>query len=141
MFVYILHDHLGGLLVRAPGYRAKGPGFDCQRYQLFWEVVGVERGLLSIVSATEELIARKRSCSGLENQDYGRRDPPSWLRDTLYPQMLALTSPTSGGRSVGIVRPRTRPRSLVLVVNVYYTVYTSIYIYIYSKSSEWPLYW
>jgi hypothetical protein len=28
-------------------------------------------------------------------------------RDTLYPQRLALTSPTSGGRSVGIIRLRT----------------------------------
>jgi len=26
----------------------------------------------------------------------------------LYPQKLALTSPTSGGRSVGIVRMRTK---------------------------------
>jgi hypothetical protein len=30
-----------------------------------------------------------------------------WPRDTLYPLKLALTSPTSGGRSVGIVRWRT----------------------------------
>jgi hypothetical protein len=29
-------------------------------------------------------------------------------RDTLYPLKLALTSPTSGGRSVGIVRWRTK---------------------------------
>jgi hypothetical protein len=29
-------------------------------------------------------------------------------RDTLYPQKLALTSPTSGGRSVGVVRLRTK---------------------------------
>jgi hypothetical protein len=29
-------------------------------------------------------------------------------RDTLYPQKLALTSPTSGGRSVGVVRSRTQ---------------------------------
>jgi hypothetical protein len=28
--------------------------------------------------------------------------------NTLYPQRLALTSPTSGGRSVGIVRVRTK---------------------------------
>jgi hypothetical protein len=28
-------------------------------------------------------------------------------RNTLYPQSLALTSPTNGGRSVGIVRLRT----------------------------------
>jgi hypothetical protein len=30
-----------------------------------------------------------------------------WPRDNLYPQKLALTSPKSGGRSVGIVRLRT----------------------------------
>jgi hypothetical protein len=29
-------------------------------------------------------------------------------RDTFYPQKLALTSSTSGGRSVGIVRLRTK---------------------------------
>jgi hypothetical protein len=31
----------------------------------------------------------------------------------LYPQKLALTSPTSGGRSVGIVRSRTKATDLV----------------------------
>jgi hypothetical protein len=31
-----------------------------------------------------------------------------WPRGTLYPQKLALTSPTSGGSSVGIVRSRTQ---------------------------------
>jgi hypothetical protein len=31
----------------------------------------------------------------------------------LYPQELALTSPTSGGRSVGIVRSRTKATELV----------------------------
>jgi hypothetical protein len=30
----------------------------------------------------------------------GRGDPLRWPRDTLYPQKLSLTSPTSGGRSV-----------------------------------------
>jgi hypothetical protein len=38
----------------------------------------------------------------------GRGDPLRWPRDTLYQQKLALTSPTSGGRSVGIVRLRTK---------------------------------
>jgi hypothetical protein len=33
------------------------------------------------------------------------------------PQKLALTSPTSGHRSVGIVRARTQATELVLVVN------------------------
>jgi hypothetical protein len=38
-----------------------------------------------------------------------------WLRNTLYPQRLALTSPTSGGRSVGIVRLRTMATEFSLV--------------------------
>jgi hypothetical protein len=38
----------------------------------------------------------------------GRRDPSRWPRGTLYPQKLAITSPTSGGRSVGMVRSRTQ---------------------------------
>jgi hypothetical protein len=37
-----------------------------------------------------------------------RGNPLLWPRDTLYPQKLALTSPTSGGLSVGIVRSRTK---------------------------------
>jgi hypothetical protein len=37
--------------------------------------VGLERGPLSLVSATEELLERKSSGSGLENRDYGGRDP------------------------------------------------------------------
>jgi hypothetical protein len=81
--------------------------FDSRRYQIFWEVVGLERGPLSLVSTTEELLGWKRSGSGLESREYGRRDPSRWLRDTLYPQKLALTSPISGSRSVGIVRSRT----------------------------------
>jgi hypothetical protein len=35
------------------------------------------------------------------------------MRPSLYPQKLALTSPTSGGRSVGIVRSRTIATELV----------------------------
>jgi hypothetical protein len=45
---------------------------------------------------------------GLENREYGRGDPLRWPRDTLYPQKLALTSPTSDGPSVGILRLRTK---------------------------------
>jgi hypothetical protein len=58
---------------------------------------------------------RKRNGSGLENWESGRRDPLRWLRGTLYPQKLALTSPTSGCCSVGIVRSRTLPLSIFLV--------------------------
>jgi hypothetical protein len=35
-----------------------------------------------------------------------------WSRDTLYPQKLALTSPTCGGRLVGIIRLRTKTTEL-----------------------------
>jgi hypothetical protein len=42
--------------------------------------------------------------SGLENREYDRGEPLSWPRNTLYLQKLSLTSPTSGGRSAGIVR-------------------------------------
>jgi hypothetical protein len=86
------------------------PGFDSRRYQIFWEVVGLERGPLSLVSTTEELLERKSSGSGLENREYGRRDPSRWPRGTPYPQKLTLTSPTSGCRSVGIVRSRTQTK-------------------------------
>jgi hypothetical protein len=44
----------------------------------------------------------------LETWEYGSRDPSRWPHGTLYPQKLALTSPTSGSRSVGIVLSRTQ---------------------------------
>jgi hypothetical protein len=72
-------------------------GFNSRRYQIFWEVVGLERGPLSLVSTTEELLGRTSSGSGLENRDYGRRDPQRWPRNTNYSQKLAPISPTSGG--------------------------------------------
>jgi hypothetical protein len=97
-----------GLVVRVPGYRSRGPGFVSRRYQIFWEVVGLERGPLSLVSTIEELLGRNSRGSGLENREYVRGDPLRWPRDTLYPQKLALTSPTYGGLSVGIVRLRSK---------------------------------
>jgi hypothetical protein len=48
-------------------------GFGFRRYQTFWEVVGQERGPLSLVSTIQELLERECSGSGLENQDYSRR--------------------------------------------------------------------
>jgi hypothetical protein len=44
--------------------------------------VGLERGPLSLVSTTEELLGIKSSGSGLENREYGRRDPLRLPRDT-----------------------------------------------------------
>jgi hypothetical protein len=61
-------------VVRVPGYRSRGPGFDSRYYQFFWEVVGLERGPLSLVSTIEELLGRKSSSSGLAIREYGRGD-------------------------------------------------------------------
>jgi hypothetical protein len=58
-------DRLCGLVVRVPGYRSRGPGFDSGRYQIFWEVVDLERGPLSLVNTTEELLGWKSSGSGV----------------------------------------------------------------------------
>jgi hypothetical protein len=83
-------------------------GFDSRRYQIFWEVVSLERGPLSLVSITDKLLWRKSIVCGLESREYGRRDPSRWPRGNLYPRKLALTPLTSGGRSVSIVRSRTQ---------------------------------
>jgi hypothetical protein len=76
--------------------------------------VRLERGPLSLVSTTEELLGRNSSGPGLENREYGCGDPLRWPRDTLYRQKLALTSPTCGGRLVGIVHLRTKTTEFVL---------------------------
>jgi hypothetical protein len=88
-----------------------------RRHQIFWKVVGLERGPLSFVSTIEELHERKSSGSGLESWEYRSRDPSRWPHGTLYPQKLAR-SLTNGGRSVGIVLSRTQSMefSLVLVL-------------------------
>jgi hypothetical protein len=78
--------------------------FDSRHYQMFWKVVGLERGPLSLVSTAEELLERKSCDSNPESREYSCRDPLHWPRGTLYRQTLALTSPTSGCRLVDIVR-------------------------------------
>jgi hypothetical protein len=45
----------------------------------------------------------------------GRGDSLRWPLDTLYPLKLSLTSPTGGGRSVGIVRLRTKAIEFVFL--------------------------
>jgi hypothetical protein len=50
---------------------------------------------------------------------YSSRDPSRWPRGTLYSQKLAITSPTSGGRSVGIVCSRTQAMEFSFLVLVF----------------------
>jgi hypothetical protein len=46
-------------MVRVPGYRSRGPQFESWSYQIFREVVDVERGPLSLVRIIEDLLERK----------------------------------------------------------------------------------
>jgi hypothetical protein len=55
--VLLYSDRLCGLVVRVLGYRSGGPGFDSRHYKK--KVVGLERGPLSLMSTTEELLGRK----------------------------------------------------------------------------------
>jgi hypothetical protein len=50
--------------------------------------VGLERGPLSLVSTTEELLGSNSSGSGPESREYGHRDSSRWPRGTLYPQKV-----------------------------------------------------
>jgi len=57
------NDRLCGLVVRVSGYRYRSHGFDPRRYQIFWVVVDLERGPLSLVSlvrSIEELFEWKK---------------------------------------------------------------------------------
>jgi hypothetical protein len=101
------------LLATDPEARVRFPELPGEK-----KVVGLERGPLSLVSTTEELLDRKSRGSCLENREYGREDPSRWPRGTLYQQKLAITSPTSGSRSVGIVRSRTQTMEFSLVLRV-----------------------
>jgi hypothetical protein len=78
-------DCLCGLVVRVPGYRSRSL---C--YQILWRFMGLERGPLSLVRITEELLEWKSSDSGLQNEINGRENPLHWPRDNLYPLKLGL---------------------------------------------------
>jgi hypothetical protein len=55
-------------------------------------VVGLERGPLSLVRITEELLEWNSSGSGQENGINDGGDPLRWPRDNLYPQKLIFTT-------------------------------------------------
>jgi hypothetical protein len=99
IFINPVKDRICGLLVRLPAYRFRSPGFASRHDQIFREVVGLERGPLSLVSVTEELLGRNNSGSDLESRECGHIDMLRWPCDTLYPQKLALSSLISGGCS------------------------------------------
>jgi hypothetical protein len=70
--------------------------------------MGLERGPLSLVSTIEELFRTYGRGFGLEHREYSLGDLLRWPCNTLYQQKLALTSQTSGCRSVDIACSRTK---------------------------------
>jgi hypothetical protein len=102
-------DRLCGTVVRVPGSRSRDTRFDSRRYQIFWEVVGLERSLLSLVKITKKLLEWKSSASRSRKSRltavgirYADHATPSNRKK------FAPTSPTCGGRLVGIVHLRTK---------------------------------
>jgi hypothetical protein len=99
----------------------QGPRFDFRRYQIFGEVVGMERGPLSLVSTTEELLGTKSNGSGLESREYGL-----WIRHAdhvapsirkvwhLLRQQAAVAPPVEFARGL---RPRNLVFSLIIGIN------------------------
>ena len=106
-------DRLCGLVVRVSGYRYRGLGFDSRRCQIFLSSSGSGTGFYSASWASWGQLR-----SYLNKKSSGSRSRKQRLTAVgtrcadhvtpLYPQKLALNSPTGGGRSVGIVRSRTK---------------------------------
>jgi hypothetical protein len=92
--------------------------------------VGLERGPLSLVSTTEELLDRKVTAPvwKIENTAVGIRHA-----DHVAPSIrkkLAITSPTSGGPSVGIVRSRTQ------TIDFSFSLVNILHMIVVAKTSE-----
>jgi hypothetical protein len=102
--------------VRVLGYRSGGPGSIPGTTKK--NVVGSGTGSTQPREYNWGATWKKSSGSCPENREYGRRDPSRWPRGTLYPQKLAITSPTSGGRLVSIVCSRTQTMEFSLVLCV-----------------------
>jgi hypothetical protein len=87
-----------GLVVKFPGCRCRGPGSIPDAKRFFWEVVGLERSPLSLVSTIEEVLGSKSSGFGLEVREYsvGIRHADG----NLYPQKLD-TNFVDNWRSLG----------------------------------------
>jgi hypothetical protein len=69
MFITILHIIIIIIIIiiiplwssgQSSWLQIRMPGFNSRHYQIFWEVVGLERGPLSLVSTTEELLDKKK---------------------------------------------------------------------------------
>jgi hypothetical protein len=66
--IFLATEAVHKQLAVQPAGKHFSAGFDSRHYQIFWEVVGLEQGPLSLVSIAEELLERKSS-SGLDCQE------------------------------------------------------------------------
>jgi hypothetical protein len=102
----IISVHIWGLQARLPALPD------------FWEVVGLERSPLRLLSTIEELLRRKRSGFGLENWDYCRTETAALAtRHRLRRQAVMA-------RWVYFAR-RIKRRSLLVYVSANITIYRS----------------
>jgi hypothetical protein len=88
-------DRLCGLVIKSPWLQIQRSRVRFPELPDFLRSSRSARGPLSLASITEEPLEWKIEING-------RGDPLLWPRDTHYPQKSAVTSPTSGGRSVRI---------------------------------------
>jgi hypothetical protein len=91
IYIWQVEESIPPVWYRGQSYwlQVQRSGFDSRRYQIFWEVMGLERGPLSLVSTTEELLERESSCYGLETWNYGHT--PRWPLDTPVPAIVGTT--------------------------------------------------
>jgi hypothetical protein len=84
------------------------------------KVVGLERGPISLVSTTEKLLDRKVAVTvyKTKNTVVGIRHADHVALFIL--KKLTITSPTSGGRSVGIVLSQTKDTEFVSLLIHYF---------------------
>ena len=134
MYIYI-QDRLCGLVVRVSGYRYRGPGFDPRRYQWVWN--GVHSASWASWDQLRSYLNEKSSGSRSRKQRLTAGGTRCADHVTpLYPQKLALTSPTGGGRSVGIVRVRTKATELYRHTECF--IMFSVITNIYNKKNQEP---
>ena len=119
-YMTMASDRLCGLVVRVSGYRYRGLGFDSRHFQIFLSSSGSGTGSTQPREPHEVNWGATwiKKSSGSRSRKQRLTAVGTRCADhvtSLYPQKLALTSPTGGGRSVGIVRSRTKATEFSLV--------------------------
>jgi hypothetical protein len=90
-----IKDRLCGLSGQRSWLQIQRSRFDSRRYQIFWQVVDLERGPLSLVSTIEELLGRNSSGFGLEIENTAVGIRRADCATPIYPQKFAKSPPPS----------------------------------------------